>query len=602
MGTNVHALAHRLTALSMACLALTGLICCCLSGFGCSFIKIKALNGESVGNAFGDVYEEVETAYLGVQCLSGNDAPFYDINDSVDRLWNISRIFLYTGLGLGVMTTLFALFLGTCIRPTAPRWQILSVLAACSAVSQIPIFLVFESDNCNFDVTRQTCELATCAYLNALSVSIWIVMTIWVQFLRAPRWDEELDAWRAKGDTGPSSLFPGQVAKSIGNETIESKASKCNSGGFGGNETAETSEITNSPKRRRKQSRSSCSSRLRRVGKMEEIEKMHEQQHQGRHRFDNSIEEFKDKSSTGAENATVSNIMMRKRSEKPLPITNALKQNLNNKKVMGKNTSFDFVRSMRNSNKPERSLSGTKESALNSSEEAHLACNTQELTHEAPMKTKGCAKPTGSTGYVGAAGDKFEAVDTGKHAVNQPQNTIFSTASFSRGNRVAPGFHMSCVHANGTRQEIHFPSLDCCIGMGHSSVEEEETKFQTYPQTSDDSIMVGFDDYNNFDDKNSSSADYLVRKLRREEQAAAARRAELNMAPVASFEFVSQNSIINGDRRKQRNNDHSDVIFNDDVSEMTRGSGLASGVSEILDDTDLRHQPKAILKDLTEQY
>ena len=557
MGTNAHALAHRLTALLMACLASTALICCCLSGFGCSFIKIKALNGESIGNVFGDVHEDVETAYLGVQCLSGKDALFYDVDDSVDRLWNISRIFLYTGLGLGVTTALFAWLLGSCIRPTGPRWQILSVLAACSAVFEIPIFLLFESDTCNFDITRQTCELATSAYLNVLSISIWIVMTIWVQFLRVPRWDEELHAWRAKGDTGSSSSFQGEVGTIIGNEIVQS------TDGSG---------------------------------------KQLEHQHRGRHGFDNSVEETEDKLYTGPENANNSNNTTRRWAEEPLSSTNIIEQNLSNKNNAGKDTRLSFVRSRKNNVQRVRS-SGKNESTRNSSEEAGLACNTQQPKHEPTKKTKGYAEPTGSNGYnVGAIGDKSEAVDTGNHAVNQPQNVTSSTIPPSSSNRAAPGFHMSCVHADGTRQEVHFPSLNCCVGMGYPTVEEEESKFQTYPQISDDIDIEGFSGYNDFGNTNSDSPDFLVRKLRREEQAAAARRAELNMAPVASFEFVSRNSIVNGDRRNHRKSDHHDVIINDDVSEMTRGSGWASGVSEILDDTDLRHQPKAILEDLTEHY
>ena len=211
MGTNIHALAHRLTALSMACLASTGFIFCTLSGFGCSFVQIQAMEGRSIGTASGKEFENLETAYLGVKCLSGIDASFYpsggssssNINsnsnsssnsndydyehhydhDGHDRLWDLSRIFLWVGLVLGAATTLFAWLLSSCVRPTSPRWGVLSILAACSAVFQIPIFLVFESDNCNFDVFRQTCKLSTGAYLNIISVSIWIIMTIWVQYL-----------------------------------------------------------------------------------------------------------------------------------------------------------------------------------------------------------------------------------------------------------------------------------------------------------------------------------------------------------------------------------------------------------------------------------
>jgi hypothetical protein len=132
--------------------------------------------------------------------------------------------------------------------------------------------------------------------------------------------------------------------------------------------------------------------------------------------------------------------------------------------------------------------------------------------------------------------------------------------------------------------------------------EEEETKFQRFPQVSKDFQMVGFDDNDDYEIKNSRSADFLVRKLRKEEEVAAARRAKRNMAPVAAFEFVRSDIPAPGDRRKNGNGGQSDAVINDDVSEMTRGSGWASGVSEILDDTDLRHQPKAILDGISQKY
>mmetsp|Transcript_1420 Transcript_1420/g.2869 ORF Transcript_1420/g.2869 Transcript_1420/m.2869 type:complete len:286 (-) Transcript_1420:281-1138(-) len=84
MGTNIHALAHRLTALSMACLASTGFIFCILSGFGCSFVQIQALEGKIIGTASGGEFENLETAYLGVRCLSGIDAAFYPSGSSSD--------------------------------------------------------------------------------------------------------------------------------------------------------------------------------------------------------------------------------------------------------------------------------------------------------------------------------------------------------------------------------------------------------------------------------------------------------------------------------------------------------------------------------------
>ena len=74
------------------------------------------------------------------------------------------------------------------------------------------------------------------------------------------------------------------------------------------------------------------------------------------------------------------------------------------------------------------------------------------------------------------------------------------------------------------------------------------------------------------------------------------------MAPVASLEFVTKSTSTNIDEMENRNRGQYDTVVNDDVSEMTRGSGWASGVSEILDDTDLRHQPMSIIDGLTQKY
>jgi len=502
MGTNVHAFAHRLTALSMACLASAGLIFCALSGFGCSFIEINALEGRSVGNANGDEFENVEKAYLGVQCMSGIDEPFYDVDGGVDRLWYYTRIFFYVGVTLGAFTTLFAWMLVSCVRPTPDRWRILSILAALSAIFQIPIFLVIESDTCNFDIMRQTCGLSTGAYLNVASISIWIVMTIWVQCLRAPRWDEELDAWKTDGNRGCDSSIPSVIEKGGEDNTFEERLDGT-SDGMGGDDNAEAMEIGDAPPLVREQSMS----------------------------------------------------------------LTTMKKNLSNVS-------------------------------------RGLSIPSSTFQHERSIGTKAYYSETIDSSKFNAAAhvDKSVAVDSGNQPVNASQNTE-KTATSSTEVIVKPkaGIHMSCVYSDGTTDEMHFPSLDnCCIGMTDAADEEAESNFRAFTKASDDFEMVGYDDVRV---KNSNSADFLVRKLRKEEEAAAARRVKRNMAPVPSLEFVAKDQPINHYRHSNENGGHgSNSVIYDDMSEMTRGSGWASGVSEILDDTDLRHQPKGLIEDLTQKY
>jgi hypothetical protein len=267
-------------------------------------------------------------------------------------------------------------------------------------------------------------------------------------------------------------------------------------------------------------------------------------------------------------------------------------------------SSFHIGKWGRNKSKESTSITNTLKQNLSKSSPvaADLASNSEPMYHEAPISIQAY---TGTSDFSrdNNAVDTSTADDTGRHAVNQSQNTDTTVLS-SNNNPVEPGLNVSCVYSDGTKKEAHFPSMpNCCIGMGDAE-EDEETKFRTLPEGSGAFQMVGFDDDYH---KNSGSADFLVRKLRKEEKAAAKRRAKRNMAPVATFEFVqpsNNNSLARaGDRRKNGNGGHrDDVDINDDVSEMTRGSGWASGVSEILDDTDLRYQPDTILEDLTQEY
>ena len=511
MGTNIHALAHRLTALSMAFLASAALTLCVLAGFGCSFVEIRALERESVGASNGADFEDLDTAYLGVRCLSESDAAFYPAGDNSDRLWDVSRIFLYTGLSFGAATTLFAWLLGTCVRPTAPRWRILSVLAACSAVFQIPIFLVFEGDNCNFDVFRQSCKLGIGAYLNVVSISVWIVMTIWVQCLRAPRWDEELDAWRVNRNGNGNHRASSSCASSGGEAPAVQTV----------NNTANTnaSEAASSPHHALEApwAPPGCHSRAHRYGR-------------------------------GGD------------------------------------------------------LGGCDDGANDEESQRPLGGGPSRPLHESPSHRRAEASTaTSGTGRFRAdtSGATSEAVHAAKHSTEAQTRDGNASGSPPRSRRrPSPGFHVSCVYADGTQQDAHFPSVaNCCLGMGVPTEEDEATNFKTFR---DDFRVI---EYTESADDNppanqSESPDYLFRKLQTEEKAAIARRAERDRVPV---EYVTSGV---GNRGGSHYHHHTPGggIATDDVSEMTRGSGWASGVSEILDDTDLRHQPRVVLEELRQHY
>lgn len=186
---NVHSFAHRVTALSMACLSSAGVIFCFLSGFSCHFLKIKALPDQTISTPSGLVFAGETTANCGIQC----ESPFYDASD---RMWNLSRVFLYIALALGCMTTLLAWSLGTCVTPTNTNWRLMYILAACTAVLEVPIFLMFESEPCNMDVSRQTCSLGLAGYFGIVSIALFVFMTLWTQCLNPPDWRKEETAWR----------------------------------------------------------------------------------------------------------------------------------------------------------------------------------------------------------------------------------------------------------------------------------------------------------------------------------------------------------------------------------------------------------------------
>ena len=189
---NIHALAHRVTALSMACLSSTALILVSVSGSNCSFTAINAASSESLITPDGsELPSSIEVAYIGVKC---DDSDFYNPDD---RMWALSQLFFFVSLGLGGVTTILAWALSTCVPPTRSNWKVLSVIASATAVVEIPIFLLFESEPCVSALGIQACSLALGSYFNIASVILWVAVTMFTVCLDPPRWSQERDAWVA---------------------------------------------------------------------------------------------------------------------------------------------------------------------------------------------------------------------------------------------------------------------------------------------------------------------------------------------------------------------------------------------------------------------
>lgn len=186
-------MAQRMTAVSMACLASAGLIMSSLAGFSCSFVTLRAVPSRDLMTSMGEIFVGEELAYIGVQC---EESPFFD--DS-DRMWRLSQIFLYISLALGGLTTIVAWALSTVVHPTNHNWRFMSMAASATAVMEVPVFLLFETEVCNMDLNRQSCGLGIGSYFNIASIVLWVIMTLWSQCLNPPRWGKEIEAWRARG-------------------------------------------------------------------------------------------------------------------------------------------------------------------------------------------------------------------------------------------------------------------------------------------------------------------------------------------------------------------------------------------------------------------
>jgi hypothetical protein len=186
---NVHALSHRVTALSMACLSSAGLILAVLAGLNCSFLAITAEPDRNLMNPDGVELASIDVVQAGVLC---DESEFYDPDD---KMWDLSQLFFYISTALGAATTMLAWAISTCLPPTVLNWRVLSLLASITAVIEVPIFLIFEIDSCNMDTTRQKCSLDLGSYFLIASVAMWVLMTLWTHYLDPPRWSDEINAW-----------------------------------------------------------------------------------------------------------------------------------------------------------------------------------------------------------------------------------------------------------------------------------------------------------------------------------------------------------------------------------------------------------------------
>ena len=76
----------------------------------------------------------------------------------------------------------------------------MAIMGSVTAVVQIPLFLMFESIPCTVHPSRQTCSLGPGSYFNIISITLWVVMTVWAQCVLPPAWNEDGRVTKEKRD------------------------------------------------------------------------------------------------------------------------------------------------------------------------------------------------------------------------------------------------------------------------------------------------------------------------------------------------------------------------------------------------------------------
>ena len=546
---NVHSFAHRLTALSMACLASAALIFCTLGGLSCSFVQVQAKEDRNLISSTGEEFD-AQVGYFGVQC---EDSPFYD---EADRLWNLSQLFFYISLGFGGLTALMAWALTFCIPPTGCRWRTMSVFAAITAVMEVPIFLLFESDTCNIDVNRQTCKLAMGAYMNMLSVILWAIMTIWIQCLNTPEWGEEINAWKVDAQS---------------RSTSSSKGGPDGQKSFYSTETGGSEDDSSYPSPH-----------------LSPFERMRRNQSS---RYANSEDGVIDAENDPEIAWTTMNSSQRR----------AMERNLRSARKQQSAPEDDNVEDIatRDANCMERILKrkggkrqrSSRVDQAGQTQSVPTGCtspmdeNSQDILQGAAdtvMQSTAC-HPSSFT----LAGETHNAVCTpfGMQEVESDggkDNSLRSFASTPTNLQqccVEPGKAATCVSQQVDQLQA---AVTACILASCEDDEEVQTEYAAVsglPETS-----AGDEEKDDHMD-----IDYLTKRMRSDMNALNSGAPKSKVAPVKSIEI-----------------DTSYVQENDDeeMSEMTRGSGLASGVSEVLDMDRTRSNadPMTILDDLARAY
>lgn len=657
---SIQALSHRVTAATMAVIASAGMALCATAGFSCSFVQvIVTLPDFVLITPWGDeVPSAGGSASLGVDCrdLGGGNGGGEDENlfyDTSDRMWYLSRIFLYCSLACGGLAVLWAWTLTLCLSPTPWRWRSLSVLTAVTAVLQVPIFLILESDTCNYDINRQSCRLSVGSYLNMASVGLWIMVTLATQCVRPPRWAEELDAWRTVTHVRPTKSI--SVVRGCPTESS----------------TEEGSAAHHQPSPRQQiLQHDPLSARLSPLPfddsygptSLDEGGGAHQQSSVPRdHQYTNdtdlndsamvlpvyAVDVLEDDSVEGAA-ARSSGNCLKMSTMCAAPIVGnrrrrqdiSMKQHNQTKEIGGRwhhrpqlfssDDIYGDNRDHQNRNGDGCSIDlsqPTVETPIGGGDEDMMSATDREILRGATRAFGEC-HPAGPSKDVvidmcrqGSSAGRItncsqEAVATGGSAHHD--RSFLSNSS----DGTPPGFKVSCVYSDGTREEVRVPT---CINMAgkirpscplpDSYHMDEERRKDAEPDIPDCACGE--------EENDSIRMDFLTRRMQSD---AAAKQSSGDSpppkAPLSTIEIDTSRRVkttvgLRGVDEDRYRSQHGSPVYKmaggggggiqgppgyhaDDVSEMTRGSGLASGVSDVLDSG--QNATMSILEDLARPY
>jgi hypothetical protein len=196
------------------------------AGLSCSFLDIKAKDGDLLAILETSEQEALTSTSLGILC----QGDFYDLES--DSMWLYSRAFFFIAVCFGGVATLLSWAVTTFAPPVRPAWLGISGAAGLTAILQLPMFLMFETEPCADYSADQDCSQSTGSYLLISSTCCWIGVTLITQIFDPPDWATNLDQWRVTKDPRDDGSLSGRDMLADGGAQHSSSSTSEGSSGF----------------------------------------------------------------------------------------------------------------------------------------------------------------------------------------------------------------------------------------------------------------------------------------------------------------------------------------------------------------------------------